>query len=443
MIFGDEGCSADVASSELEACLRVAADAGIELRSFVFPRNVEGHHDVLRAHGIRAFRGAEPYWYRGLPGPLRRAAHLADEAIALTPPVSSPAEIQPGLWDIPGSMLLLSRVGVRRLVPIQARVRKARKGLRRAVREDKVFHLWFHPFNLAVDRGAMLAALDEVLQEATRLRSAGQLTIRLMGALADELAEGGRTADAGTPREASPLDSPRTPRLTRASTGCRGPDRSAWPTRRWPSMRRAASVRCSRSRSDCPAIDSRSSSSCCPRRWASPWNRTPGVPCISLELPRGDPLLAGAVHRTARGVARFVSLDPPTPDRHRRCVAVPRCRACGHHPAPHPAPGPHRRPPEHGRLPPGYRPADPLDRPARHPVVRCDRGQLQDHRRARRTAGARGRVEASGHPQRGRTPAARCPTRSTCACAATGGSGRTTSWSAASATTAPARRSTC
>jgi len=200
VIFGDEGCSADVASSELEACFRVAADEGIELRSFVFPRNVEGHHDVLRAHGIRAFRGAEPYWYRRLPGPLRRAAHLADEAIALTPPVSSPAEILPGLWDIPGSMLLLSRVGVRRLVPIQARVSKARKGLRRAVREDKVFHLWFHPFNLAVDRGAMLAALDEILQEASRLRSAGQLTIRSMGALADELAAGSRAANAGMPR---------------------------------------------------------------------------------------------------------------------------------------------------------------------------------------------------------------------------------------------------
>ena len=188
VIFGDEGCTAEVAASELDACVRVAANDGIQLRSFVFPRNSEGHHDVLLAHGIRAFRGAEPYWYRGLPGPLRRLAHLADQAAAVTPPVSSATEALPGLWNIPGSMLLLSRVGARRLVPMRARVRKARRGMHRAVREDKIFHLWFHPFNLAVDRPAMLRALDEILQEATRLRASGQLAIRTMGSLSAELA---------------------------------------------------------------------------------------------------------------------------------------------------------------------------------------------------------------------------------------------------------------
>ena len=188
VIFGDEGCSADVATSELSACLRVADSEGIELRSFVFPRNIEGHHAVLQAHGIHAYRGAEPHWYSRLPGPLRRAAHLADHASAVAPPVSMASETLPGLWNIPGSMLLLSRAGARRFVPMKARVRKARSGLRRAAREERIFHLWCHPYNLAVDRHAMMMGLDEILQEATRLRAAGELHIRTMGALAVELA---------------------------------------------------------------------------------------------------------------------------------------------------------------------------------------------------------------------------------------------------------------
>lgn len=187
VLFGDEGCTAEVASSELDACVRVASDEGIKVRSFVFPRNSEGHHAVLRAHGIQAFRGAEPHWYRGLPSPVRRVAHFLDQAAGVTPPVSSATEALPGLWDIPGSMLLLSRVGARRLVPMRARVRKARRGMQLAVREDKIFHLWCHPFNLAVDRPAMLRVLDEILQEATRLRASGQLTIHTMGSLVDEL----------------------------------------------------------------------------------------------------------------------------------------------------------------------------------------------------------------------------------------------------------------
>jgi len=97
-------------------------------------------------------------------------------------------EFLPGLWNIPGSMLLLSRVGIRRFVPMRARARKARKGLRRAVREHKIFHLWCHPCNLTVDRAAMLRALEDILREAARLRAAGQLTITTMGALADDLA---------------------------------------------------------------------------------------------------------------------------------------------------------------------------------------------------------------------------------------------------------------
>jgi peptidoglycan/xylan/chitin deacetylase (PgdA/CDA1 family) len=196
VIFGDDGCTTDVATSELGECVRVARDNGIELRSFVFPRNSEGHHEALQAHGIRAFRGAEPFWYRHLPRLLRRAAHLADDAIAIAPPVSSASELLPGLWNIPGSMLLLSRVGIRRFVPMRARTRKARKGLDRAVREQKIFHLWCHPCNLTVDRPAMLRALEDILREAARLRTAGQLDISTMGDLADDLASGQRPATA-------------------------------------------------------------------------------------------------------------------------------------------------------------------------------------------------------------------------------------------------------
>ncbi len=183
-VFGDPGCRPAMAAAELDECRRLAGLRGLELRSFVFPRNREGHHAVIAQRGFRAIRGADPTWHRRLPGALGRLAHLVDQALAITPPVSVPREVQPGLWDIPGSMLLLERRGLRRLVPVGARVRKAHKGLRRAVREEAVFHLWFHPFNLAPDRVAMLAALDRVLAEVAALRAAGRLDVRTMGELA-------------------------------------------------------------------------------------------------------------------------------------------------------------------------------------------------------------------------------------------------------------------
>jgi peptidoglycan/xylan/chitin deacetylase (PgdA/CDA1 family) len=187
VLFGDPGTSEAAARSDLQACVAAARAKDVELKSFVFPRNREGHHRLLKECGFTSYRGVDPHWYRAFPAKLRKAAHFADQALALTPPVSLPSETLPGLWNIPGSMMLLHRGGVRRAIPIASRIAKGKAGLRRAVDEGKIFHLWFHPFNLARDRAAMFAALRGILREAARLRDAGALDVRTMAGVADAL----------------------------------------------------------------------------------------------------------------------------------------------------------------------------------------------------------------------------------------------------------------
>jgi peptidoglycan/xylan/chitin deacetylase (PgdA/CDA1 family) len=187
IVYGDEGCSDAVASDDLGACIAAARARGITLRSFVFPRNSEGHHALLKEHGFTCYRGEDPTWFRPLPGTLKRSGHLLDQALGLAPPVSEARQRVPGLWNLPGSMLLLHRGGVRRMIPMASRIRKAQLGLERAVRERKIFHLWFHPFNFAVHRTEMLAALRSILSEAVRLRDRGELDICTMGDFASRL----------------------------------------------------------------------------------------------------------------------------------------------------------------------------------------------------------------------------------------------------------------
>ncbi|HTJ76037.1 MAG TPA: hypothetical protein VL337_11815 [Acidimicrobiales bacterium] len=182
--YGDPGCTADVVEADLTACAKLAAQRGLTLRSFVFPRNSEGHHAALAEHGFAAYRGVDRTWFEAFPGQISRAARLVDQAVPLAPPVSAPTETLPGLWNIPGSMLLIGRRGARRVVPVPATVAKAKAGMARAVREGKVFHLWFHPFNLAADRERSLAMLRAILGEAARLRDSGVLDVRTMGDLA-------------------------------------------------------------------------------------------------------------------------------------------------------------------------------------------------------------------------------------------------------------------
>ncbi len=184
--FGDPGMSEEAARSELEACVRAAEQRGIQLRSFVFPRNREGHHELLREHGFTSFRGADQTWYGSMSGMASRGAHLVDQSAAMTPRVHRPTEALPGLWDIPGSMLLLHRVGVRRWVSVRARVRKAERGIEQAIREGAVFHLWTHPMNLAHDREAMMKSLELILRAVAERRDEGLLRVRTMHDLAVE-----------------------------------------------------------------------------------------------------------------------------------------------------------------------------------------------------------------------------------------------------------------
>lgn len=185
VIFGDSGCSRKTAASELRACVAAAKEFGISLRSFAFPRNRVGHLDLLRDFGIRCFRGAGPRWYENREPvvPVGRIAHLLDVWLATAPPLVLPTPTRSGLWNLPGSMIYFPMHGIRRTVPVSRRVRRAEKGLDGAARRRRVFHLWFHPTNLADQTDRMLAGLRQILEHAATLRDRGRLSVEPMGAV--------------------------------------------------------------------------------------------------------------------------------------------------------------------------------------------------------------------------------------------------------------------
>ena len=188
VIFDD--CSRETAASELAACVRAAREMGIELRSFVFPRNRIGHLDSLSAHGFACYRGPEPSWYERepLPAAAKRLGHLADVLRAAEPPVVLPQRTAEGLWNVPASMMYFPMHGLRRHVPPALRVRRAFKGLRAAARHRAIFHLWFHPTNFADETEAMFQGLREILADAASRRKRGEIEIVPMGAVAERAA---------------------------------------------------------------------------------------------------------------------------------------------------------------------------------------------------------------------------------------------------------------
>lgn len=188
VIFDDAGCSKETAESEVAACVRLAAELDIQMRSFVFPRDRVGHLDVLAKHGFTCYRGPEPQWYNSenVPGLVKRIGHLWAFLSTARPPVVLPELTASGLWNIPCSMIYFPMHGLRRYIPLRLRVRRAIKGLNAAVRQHRIFHLWFHPTNMADEMEKMFEGLQRILDHADQLRSRNELVILPMHALAEQ-----------------------------------------------------------------------------------------------------------------------------------------------------------------------------------------------------------------------------------------------------------------
>jgi peptidoglycan/xylan/chitin deacetylase (PgdA/CDA1 family) len=185
-IFSDPGCSREAAASELQASVVAAKDLGLTLRSFAFPRNGVGHLDLLPEFGFTSYRGPAPRWYERRE-PLtgwHRFAHLWSVLAASTPPVVAPERAGAGLVNVPASMIYFPMHGARRHIPLSRRVRRVRKGIEAAIRTGRVFHLWFHPTNLADEPKMMFRGLQEIFTVVRERRRQGQLLVAPMGTVA-------------------------------------------------------------------------------------------------------------------------------------------------------------------------------------------------------------------------------------------------------------------
>ncbi|QKY15579.1 polysaccharide deacetylase family protein [Halorubrum sp. CBA1229] len=149
MQLGADGCSRQHAEEEIDVAVKTLREHGLEPKSFVFPRNDVGHVDVLREHGIKVYRGRDAYWYEraSVPNIIKPPCRFVDEAVRGTPPVTEPIEHN-GILEIPGSQTFRPSHDGWQYTPGECSVERAKKGLERAARTGKTFHLWFHPFNL-------------------------------------------------------------------------------------------------------------------------------------------------------------------------------------------------------------------------------------------------------------------------------------------------------
>ncbi|MBK9176113.1 MAG: polysaccharide deacetylase family protein [Flavobacteriales bacterium] len=187
-------------AADLEAARNAALTFGIELKSFVFPRNQynQRYLAICKAHGIMSFRGNERSWLyrarnRDQESRFRRALRLLDTWIDLTGPNTHarPAAHDEAPFDIPSSRFL--RPYSRRFAWLDGmKLRRITRAMTHAARHGEVFHLWWHPHNFGRDLERNMAFLHRILAHFDRLRMEHGMESLTMGELAQRAQGNGR-----------------------------------------------------------------------------------------------------------------------------------------------------------------------------------------------------------------------------------------------------------
>lgn len=191
LVWGDRRTSASVAADELRSGMEALREIGIEAQSFVFPRDLEAHHAILQAGGIRCYRGRAPILSErlgfNLAGSLTRAA---EEVCRLVPPPVWPEETIPGLWNVPASMSIYCLGASRsRFVPAKLRLARLKVGLDAAVQQRGLFHLAMHPENLAESDFAF-PVFESMVHEICRRRDRKEIDTLTMNGAVDRVISG-------------------------------------------------------------------------------------------------------------------------------------------------------------------------------------------------------------------------------------------------------------
>lgn len=134
-------------------------------RTFVYPRNLVAHTEVLADHGIEGFRTAR---IRSRMSSLLSEFNLFEQPDRPAPPDR--------IVHIPAGFFLNWRRGLRQLVPPDLTRRRAERLLDAAALNGGVVHFWLHPENVA-SAPSTLGVLKLLLREVYTAREAGRCDV--------------------------------------------------------------------------------------------------------------------------------------------------------------------------------------------------------------------------------------------------------------------------
>jgi peptidoglycan/xylan/chitin deacetylase (PgdA/CDA1 family) len=177
----EPGQTRDSFRADLMSALAIARSRGLEIQSIAFPGNQHnaGYDDIVASVGLKTYRGTQQFWMYStsrLSGQTytKRAARLFDGFFNLRGDHTigwddmwngGPlCNVQAGFFLRPTRPVLWRR-------PLRwLQFHRIAPSIRRAAREHRVIHLWWHPHNFGRHVEANIAQLRDLLEVYAKCR---------------------------------------------------------------------------------------------------------------------------------------------------------------------------------------------------------------------------------------------------------------------------------
>ncbi len=179
---------------EFEADMRsaraIAESKGYPVTSVILPRNQcePEYTEVLRSCGFTAYRDEENDWIHEKIKfrPLLRALRLLDVYLPLTGQGGYTPKYENGIWNLVGSRMY--KPIFQRLEFLEGlKLRRIKKQMLHAAKNNLTFHLWWHPHNIGIRTEEHLQQLEEIFRYYQQLRETYGMQSLNMGEAAAQL----------------------------------------------------------------------------------------------------------------------------------------------------------------------------------------------------------------------------------------------------------------
>jgi peptidoglycan/xylan/chitin deacetylase (PgdA/CDA1 family) len=168
----EPGASTQDFRSDLEANLAVAEIYGLDLKSFVFPRNQFNREylEVCSSANFLAYRGSPDHWaYKVVKGSrfniFKRAFRLFDAYLPVSGHLTHSMKLkrQGSIYNVPATLFFRAYSAKFKLIE-HLKIKRMKFSMTIAARKGKLCHFWWHPHNFASNIDKNLAQIEELLR---------------------------------------------------------------------------------------------------------------------------------------------------------------------------------------------------------------------------------------------------------------------------------------